>query len=306
VMEDIEGLRRMAVFAAVVEAQSFSDAARRLGVAKSAVSKQVAELEQSLGVRLMNRTTRRSSLTEAGERFYRSCVRILEEASRATADVRNLQSHPVGTLRLTAPTFFGTEFVVPEIGRFLDTYPEVNVDLLLTDRHVDMIEENIDLAIRIGRLADSSLVARKIAAVRMVVAGSPTFLERQGRPAELEELGELPFIAYTHSTAPFRVEARRGDEIHTVKIGGRVKTNSGTAMLELLVAGHGLGLLPSFFVGEAVRDSRLETVLDHWEFQPGTSVFAVYPHRQHVQNKVRLFVDQLLSAFSPPPWSGDV
>ena len=162
-MEDIEALRRMAVFAAVVEAQSFSDAARRLGVAKSAVSKQVAELEQSLGVRLMNRTTRRSSLTEAGERFYRSCVRILEEASRATADAQSLQTQPVGTLRLTGPTFFGTRYVVPQVSQFLETYPEINVDLFLTDRHVDMFEENIDLAVRIGRLADSSLVAKKLA-----------------------------------------------------------------------------------------------------------------------------------------------
>lgn len=301
-MEDIEGLRRMAVFAAVVEAESFSDAARRLGVAKSAVSKQVAELEQSLGVRLMNRTTRRSSLTEAGERFYQSCVRILEEASRATADVRNLQTQPVGTLKLTAPTFFGTRYVVPEVGRFLAAYPDVNVDLFLTDRHVDMFEENIDLAIRIGRLADSSLVAKKLAPVRMLVAGAPAFFERNERPSDLQALSNLPFIAYTHSPAPYRIEATKDGETQSARIGGRVKTNSGTAMFELLKAGHGVGMLPSFYMEAAIQAGELEVVLDDWEFQPGTSVFAVYPHRQHVQNKVRLFVDQLQGAFTPPPW----
>jgi DNA-binding transcriptional LysR family regulator len=301
-MEDIEGLRRMAVFAAVVEAQSFSDAARRLGVAKSAVSKQVAELEQSLGVRLMNRTTRRSSLTEAGERFYRSCVRILEEASRATADAQSLQSQPVGTLRLTGPTFFGTRYVVPQVSQFLETYPEINVDLFLTDRHVDMFEENIDLAVRIGRLADSSLVAKKLAPVRMLVAASPKLFEAYGRPTSLEAMAELPFITYTHSPAPNRIEARKGEETHTVRVGGRVKTNSGSAMIELLSAGHGLGMLPSFFIEGPIASGALESVLEDWEFQPGTSVFAVYPHRHHVQNKVRLFVDQLQRAFKPPPW----
>jgi len=301
-MEDIEGLRRMAVFAAVVEAQSFSDAARRLGVAKSAVSKQVAELEQSLGVRLMNRTTRRSSLTEAGERFYRSCARILEEASRATADVRSLQTQPVGTLRLTGPTFFGTRYVVPRVSEFLEAYPEVNVDLFLTDRQVDMFEENIDLAVRIGRLADSSLVAKKLAPVRMLVAASPRLFERYERPTSLEALADLPFITYTHSPAPNRIEARRGDESVSVRVGGRVKTNSGSAMIELLAAGHGLGMLPSFFIEGQIANGAVEIVLEDWEFQPGTSVFAVYPHRQHVQNKVRLFVDLLQRAFNPPPW----
>ncbi len=302
-MDEIEELRRMAVFAAVVKAESFSEAARRLGVAKSAVSKQVAELEQSLGVRLMNRTTRNMSLTEAGERFYQSCAKILDETARATSEVRDLQTQPLGTLRLTAPSFFGHAYVVPEVGRFLEKYEQVRIDLLLTDRHVDLFEENVDLAIRIGRLADSSLVAKKLAPVDMLVLASSSYLEAHGRPQEPQDLASHSFIAYTFATAPSRLDAERDGDKQSVRLQSRIKTNSGEAIRSLLRMGHGIGLLPAFYVQEDLEANTLVPILEDWSFQPGTAVFAVYPHRQHVLAKVRLFVESLQGAFNPPPWA---
>jgi len=303
VREELDGLRRMAIFAAVVEAESFSEAARRMGMAKSAVSKHVSELEQILGVRLLNRTTRRLSLTEAGQRYHESCARILREAVEATRAVRSLQTEPVGTLRLNAPIHFGERFVVPEVVRFLTAYPEIHVELDLVDHYVDMVDDNVDLAIRIGHLEDSSLVARKLAPVRIMMVSSPDFFAAHDGPDTPEAVDALPLIRYTENRTRQRIEIQRGDETRHLRFAGaRIQSNSGGSILRLTEAGLGVSLLPDFFVNASLSEGRLVRVLPDWEVVPPTAVHAVYPHSRNVQNKVRIFVDFLAEAFKAPPW----
>ncbi|MEM1022307.1 MAG: LysR family transcriptional regulator [Myxococcota bacterium] len=301
--EELDGLRRMAIFAAVVEAQSFSEAARRMGMAKSAVSKQVSELEHVLGVRLMNRTTRRLSLTEAGERYHQSCTRILREAVEATRAVRSLQTEPVGTLRLNASISFGERFVVPQVVRFMEAYPEIQVELDLIDHYVDMIDDNVDLAIRIGHLEDSSLVARKLAPISIMLVAAPDFFEAHGRPSEPSEVESLPLIRYTENRGRMRVEVAKREARQQLRFpDARVQSNSGASILRLTQAGLGLSLLPDFFVNADLASGRLVRVLPEWDIVPPTAVHAVYPHSRNVQNKVRIFVDFLAEAYRSPPW----
>jgi DNA-binding transcriptional LysR family regulator len=303
VKEGLDDLRRMAVFAAVVEAQSFSEAARRLGLAKSAVSKQISELEQNLGVRLMNRTTRRLNLTEAGERFYQSCARILREAVDATQAVRDLQSQPKGILRVNASVYFGSRYVVPQLARFIQTYPDIHLEIQLVDHYVDLIDDQADLAIRIGRLEDSSLVVRKLASVSTYLCAAPSLLQTHGRPDTPRELERLPAILYTHANSPTRLVIDGADGAESLRLSGSVRTNNGSAILELLRAGVGIGVLPEFFVREDVEAGRLVRLFEDRRVGGDTAVYAVYPHSRHVQTKVRLFVDFLVEAFQSPPWS---
>ena len=250
--EELDELRRMAIFAAVVDAQSFSEAARRLGMAKSAVSKQVSELELALGVRLMNRTTRRLALTEAGERFYGSCSRILAEAVEATQAVRDLQEQPKGTLRLTTSISFGARFVVPHVAEFAESYPEVRFELELTDRYVDLIESNIDLAVRVGSLEDSSLIARKLAPVEMHVVASASMLEAHGTPQTPGDLGTWPAIRYSMRNAS-PVLCRDGEE-HRLRLApGTMASNNGSAILEFARRGRSRASCPGTRCSPATR-----------------------------------------------------
>ncbi|MGF1510921.1 MAG: LysR family transcriptional regulator [Myxococcota bacterium] len=301
--EGLEGLRHIAVFAAVVEAQSFSEAARRLGLAKSAVSKQIAELEQNLGARLINRTTRKLNLTEAGQRYHLSCVRILKEATDAVHAVQDLQSKPKGTLRLNASTFFGARFVMPELARFMQAFPEVEMEVELIDEYVDLIEDNVDLAIRVGSLEDSSLVARKLASVCQYLVAAPSLIERCGSPSSAEDLERLPWIIYTHHHTPTKLELSHGGQSVSIRMSGRARTNDGSAMLSLTREGAGVCMIPEFFVNEDLRSGRLVRLVPDWTVGRDTAVYAVYPHSRHVQAKVRMFVDFLVDAFQSPPWS---
>jgi DNA-binding transcriptional LysR family regulator len=301
--EELDGLRRMAIFAAVVEAESFSEAARRMGMAKSAVSKHVSELEQILGVRLMNRTTRRLSLTEAGQRYQESCARILREAVEATRAVRSLQTKPVGTLRLNASISFGERFIVPEVIRFMKAYPEIHVELDQVDHYVDLVDDHVDLAIRIGHLEDSSLVARKLAPVQLMMVAAPDFFDAQGAPDSPDAVEALPLIRYTENRSRQRIEIARGDDSRHLRLAeSRIQANSGASILRLTEAGLGLSLLPDFFVNSSLDAGRLVRVLPDWDVVPPTAVHAVYPHSRNVQNKVRIFVDFLAESFREPPW----
>lgn len=301
--DEVDALRRMAIFAAVVEAQSFSEAGRRLNLAKSAVSKQIAELEQNLGVRLMNRTTRRLNLTEAGERFYQSCSRILEEATQATRAVRDLQDQPLGTLRLNAPVFFGSEYVMPVVARYMRDFTEVQVEVQLEDGYVDLIDAQVDLTVRIGALEDSSLVARKLAPIDMVLVASPELLEERGVPETPDDLGDLPWVAYTLSRSPHRVTLHRNGEPTTLRMSGRLTTNSGSATLRAVEHGLAIAPLPAFYAASSLRAGKLVRLLPEYELQPNLAAYAVYPHTRHVQAKVRVFVDYLVEAFGTPPWA---
>jgi DNA-binding transcriptional LysR family regulator len=297
----MENLSAMIVFARVVEARSFSTAARQLGLSKSTVSKHVSRLEDRLGARLLNRTTRRLSPTEVGLAFYERCTRIAAEVEEAEAAVTRLHSAPRGTLKVNAPMSFALAHIAPAIGQFLGEHPELTVDISMSDRFVDLIDEGFDLAVRIADLPDSSLIARRIAPNRRVACAAPAYLERHGTPTTLEELADHNCLIYTyptpHQTWRF---VRDGDE-HTARVSGSFLANNGDVLLTAALDGLGIAVLPTFIVGDEIKTGRLQAVLTDYQL-PETSVYAVYPHNRHLSAKVRAFVDFLSERFGPTPY----
>ena len=289
----------MIIFARVVEANSFSAAARRLGLSKSAVSKQIAALEDRLGARLLNRTTRRLSPTEVGAALYERCARVAAEVEEAEQIVTRLHTAPRGVLRVNAPVSFGHLHLAPVIPDFMAQYPELQVELTLNDRFVDVVEEGYDMVVRIGLLRDSSMVARKLASSGSVLCASRAYLDRHGDPKTPGDLADHDCIAYSYLAEPreWRLIDGQGHR-HTVRITGRLTVNNGDAILAALCAGGGIGLLPAFIVQDAVVDGRLERVLPGYDI-PELGIYALYPHARHLSPKVRAFVDFLAVRFGP-------
>lgn len=283
----------MALFAHVVEAQGFSAAAERLGLSKSAVSKAVSDLEAHLGVRLLHRTTRRLRLTDAGEALHAHASKILAEAAEAEADVGRLDGRPRGRLRVNAPTALGRHFVLPVVTSLLGRYPEIEVDLTLQDDIVDLVSTRTDVAVRVGRLADQSLVARKLAPVRTFIVASVDYLAQHGTPETPEELAAHPFVLYTLLPRPEQLVLEREGERATLTVHGRLHLNNGEAILDAVLAGQGFGVIPDFYGVEAFVDGKLVVVLPDWHL-PATSANVVYSRPGPVTPLVRLFVDALV------------
>jgi len=298
----MERLDAMAVFARVIEAESFSGAARALGLSKSAVSKQVSRLEDRLGLRLLNRTTRRLSLTEAGAAFYQGCQRVVAEAEAAEQAVTHLASAPRGRLRVSAPMSFGVSHVSPALPEFLGRYPELAVDLTLNDRIVDLVEEGFDVGIRIGGLTDSSLVARRLAPNRTVLSAAPAYLQVRGTPRDVGELEDHACLIYSYQAtgAAWRLTGPKGDR--RFKVSGPLRVNNGDAILAAALGGLGVALLPCFICGEDLRAGRLVRVLPDWEAPPDSAVSAVFPAARHLSPKVRAFIDFLAERFAGTPY----
>lgn len=307
----LDDVSAMVTFARVVQARSFSVAARELSVSKSAVSKRVAALEERLGLRLLNRTTRRLSTTEAGEAFYERCLRVLEEADAAIDVAASHHSEPHGVLRVNGPVLFGQLHLSPLIPPLLARYPQLEVEMLLTDEFIDPIEHRQDVTVRIARLADSSLVARKITEDRRVVVASPAYLERFGTPTSPGELANHECLHYARLTmreewrflrrpvAPTVPVTAKEDE-YSVPPRARYVTDSGFAMVEAVLAGVGLALLPRFMVATHLDSGALVTLLE--PFVPrGHGVYALHAHHRHVPPKVRAFLDALTERFKAPP-----
>ncbi len=302
----MEPLGEMAVFAAVVQGGGFSAAARRLGISKSSVSKSVARIEDRLGARLLNRTTRRLSLTAAGEAYLEGCVAALEAARQAEEAVARLQGEPRGALKVSAPMSFGIRHLAPLLPDFLARYPDLTVDLCLDDEITDLVAEGFDLAIRISRLADSSLVARRLCASPRVVCGSPDYFARHGTPRHPRELAEHNCLVYTLLLGGDDWRYSGPDGEGSVRLAGTLRCNNGDALRQAMLAGVGISPLPTFLVGEDIQAGRLVPVLTDWVDRSGT-IFAVYPHSRHLSAKVRLFVDYLSARFGPrPPWEPDL
>lgn len=297
----MDRLTAMEIFARVAEAGSFSGAARQLALSKSAVSKHVMALEDRLGARLFNRTTRRVSVTEVGRAYYRWCQQIVAEVAEAELSVGRLQAEPRGTLKVNAPMSFGFLHLAPAIPDFLARYPEIEVDLTLTDRFVDLIEEGCDLAVRIGSPADSSLIARKLAPSRKVVCGAPGYFRRRGIPKTPQELAAHNCLNYSHLSPKEEWTLRGPDRTYVIEVGGNFRVNNGDALQAAVREGLGIALLPTFIVGEDLKAGRLQSVLN--EFEPSeTAIYAVYPHNRHLSPKVRSFVDFLAARFAPRPY----
>jgi len=289
-------------FIALVENHSLSKAAEKMGIAVSAVSRRLKELESSLDVQLIQRTTRKMHLTEAGEKFYQRCGRVLDELEEAKQEARNSATTLSGTLKIAAPLSFGVAHLSPAIAAFMHLHPQIKIDLDMSDRRIDLVEEGLDLAIRIGTLADSSLMARKLASVRHVVCASPNFLNRYGTPETPQDLSGLPALCYGNLDQPDTWHYRDKDnQPAKVKVSLRMRATNGDALVEAAVAGLGILCEPSFIVHGAVERGVLIPVLTDFKWY-AMNIYAVYPQTRHVPARVRAFIDFLASHFGDNPY----
>jgi DNA-binding transcriptional LysR family regulator len=301
----MEDLVRMAIFARVVEAKSFSEAARRLGMSKSQVSKQVASLERSLSAKLLNRTTRRLSLTEIGTAYYEHCARIVEEAKEAELAVSRFRSEPRGIIRVNASVEFATLQVAPALPAFLAQYPEVSVNMTLSDRFVDLAEEGYDVAIRVAWKDEPGLtmVARELAPSRRQVCATPRYFELHGVPQSPNDLVKHNCLVYAGSDAKGDRWGFVGPEGEiSVPISGNLRINDNEALWQAARGGLGIAFLPTYIVGEDLQRGVLQAVLT--QYMPvERSIYAIYLPTRHLSPKVRAFIDFFLALYRPsPPW----
>ena len=297
-MDTIDGMR---TFITVVSEGSFSGAAERLGMSPQLVSKYVGQLETRLKVRLLNRSTRTLSITEAGQAYYDRCRQVLADIDEMEGAVGELTVKARGTLRINAPMSFGVSHLSRAIAQYQRIEPDVTISLTLNDRVVDIVSEGFDLAIRIARLGESSLVARKLAPARLVVCGAPSYFQQHGIPETPEILGEHDCLGYAYPSDHDQWAFERDSETHKVQIKARFSANNGDALRLAAISGAGLVLLPTFIVGEDIAAGRLQRVLNDFRVEE-LNVFAVYPHRQYLSAKVRTFVDFLGDYFGSPPY----
>ena len=288
----------LSVFAKVVEQGSFARAAERLELSTSAVSRHVAELEAHLDARLLNRTTRRLSLTESGSAFYQRCVQLLADLEEAEEAVTAATVVPRGTLKLTCSITFGTRHLAPAIAAFAVRHPQLRFDVELSDRAVDIVDEGFDLAVRIGEIGSQSLIGRRIGSSQVVCCAAPSYLAAYGVPRSPAELAEHACLSYEYSPTRnvWRFRDRQGRE-QDVRIGGPVHANNGQMLCALAVAGVGINFEPDFIVAPDVRAGRLVPLLPQFA-PPSIPIHAVYPSRRHLSAKVRAFVDFLAVRYS--------
>ena len=285
----------MLVFARVVEEGSFSAAARKLGLSKASVSREISALEQRFGAQLLRRSTRRMSLTEVGEVFHERCQRVVEAAKEAESSVSQMQEAPRGAIRLAVPMSFGHLQLAPRLPRFLERYPNIQVDIDATDRIVDLVYERVDLSVRIGRPRELSYVRRKLCPIRLLMCASPEYLERHGTPRIPEDLSEHVCLGYTGRTATWLFST--GERIKTAS---PLNVNNGDALRQAALVGYGIVYLPSFLLADDVRSGRLTPLLTR-HTQHETNLLAVYPASRHVSPKVRAMIDWLVEELGPEP-----
>ena len=297
----MDRLTLMEVFVRVVDCGSFSGAARQMRLSKSAVSRAVAELENRLGVRLFDRTTRTLSITEVGRAYHERAGRILAEVAEADLSASAYQAEPRGTLKIDGPFSFGILHLAPAIPEFLARYPHLHIDMTLNDRFVDVVAEGYDVVVRIGKLADSSLIARQIAPLRAIVCASPAYLEARGTPQRPEELAHHNCLGYSLMAMHEEWRFQEEGQPLAVAINCNFRVNNGDALRSAAVAGLGLAYLPSFIVGDDLRTGRLLRVLEPFTVKEG-GIHAVYPHNRHLSPKVRAFVDFMAQRFGPRPY----
>lgn len=294
------------VFVKVAEAGSLSGAARMLELSNPSVTRHLADLETHVGARLFNRNTRRLSLTETGASYLERCRQVLQDIDTATMDAATSAAKPNGALRINAPVSFSVNHLARILPEYAQRYPDVSLDVTLADRVVDLVDEGFDLAIRIGRVVDSSLVARKIAPARLVVCASPDYLKRHGAPKSPAELAKHNCLDYTYSSTRGEWHLARAGKTHVIRIKGSMHSNNGDLLREAAVTGMGIILQPTFMVYRELHEGRLQAVLPDYSAD-GKTILAVYPSRRHLSAKVRTFVDYLVEKFGDNPyWDRDL
>jgi len=285
----------MAVFRRVVEAKNFSAVARETNMSQSTVSKHIAALEERLGAKLLNRSTRSLKLTEAGKEYYHHCVRILNDFQEAEASIGKGKIKPTGTLRISTSAAFGRTCLLPYLDEFFNAYPDINIDLLFDDDYVDLVKQGIDLAIRIGPLADSSLIARKIGTSPRVVVASTEYLVKHGRPKKPTDLIKHNCLFYSLQKAPdlwYFNSAQEGDE--SVRVSGRLKASSPDAICDATMEGLGISILCEWFARKYIRNGRLNVILQNYH-PTAYDINAIYPERKFVPQKVKSMIEFLIS-----------
>ncbi|MCL2913905.1 LysR substrate-binding domain-containing protein [Shewanella corallii] len=286
-MDKITAIR---TFVRVVQSHSFSAVARELGSSQGTVSKRVAALEEMLGIRLLSRSSRELLLTPAGEEYYRHALAMLEELDELESRLKGDISRPRGMLRVAAPVAIGRILLAPVVKEFLDTYPDIQLSLSLSDAHVDLLSDGIDVAIRASQLEDSSLVARPLLANPMVAVASPCYLQQAGVPEHPSDLTAHACISYSRFRSSHLWQFHQGEELVSVQVGGRLQCDNGDTLLELALADNGIALLPEWMLTAALQSGQLVRVLSAYQARE-LPINAVYLNRRYVPLKVKCFID---------------
>ncbi len=289
-------LNEMLIFTRVVECGSFSAAGRQLGIPKSTVSRKISLLEQRLATRLLQRTTRSVSLTDLGQAYYERCARVVQEAEQADDLLLESQGRPRGLLRVSAPVEFSSERMGQLVEGFLSSYPEVQLQLDLSNRKVNLVEEGFDIAIRAGNLEDSSLVARKLSSDRVCPMASPEYLRQRGEPRSPEELKNHQCILYSNGATRTSIPLVGPEGRRQLSLEGRILVNNMELARDCTTRGLGIGFLPAEMCATSLAEGLLQRILPQWSFPDG-GIYAVYPSRTHLNPKVRAFVDLLVAEF---------
>lgn len=298
----MDKLDAMQAFTKVVTLSSYAEAGRALGLTRSAVSKAVMELEQLLGARLLDRTTRRVSPTEAGRAYYERCLDILASVEETELQVSRLHDEPRGVLKVNAPMSFGALYLGAAMAEFMTAYPELKVELTLNDRFIDPIEEGVDITIRIAALADSSLIARKLAPARRVLVASPEYLARNGAPQTPEDLAHHRCLNYGHTTALQRWQLTHDGRPITVSITSLLCSNNGDVLKAAALAHQGIAKLPTFLVGPEIEAGLLQVVMPAYP-PAALAIYALYPPSRYLAAKTRVLIDFLVHRFgNEPTW----
>lgn len=296
----MDTLNAMKLYCHIVEAGQLNLAAEQLNLSKGSVSKQLTKLEAHLGGRLLNRTTRRLTPTEAGVAFYERAKQILESVDEAECVVTGLTAEPRGTLKINAPMSFGFQYLGKLLANYQKRYPKIKIELTLHDRKIDLVEEGYDLALRIATLKDSSLIVRRLAPCHIVMCASPAYLEKYGEPKTPGDLKKHQCLryAYSDSVKNWTLENKKGIR-KQIPVDGSLFANNGNLICDALINGMGIALLPTFIVGDALRKGEAKIILDDW--RPNMQdISLLYPSSRHLSAKVRAFVDLAVEHFQPP------
>jgi DNA-binding transcriptional LysR family regulator len=297
----VTSIADLEIFAKVVTAGSMSAAGRELDLSPAVVSKRISHLEGRLGTRLFHRTTRQLQLTETGRGFYERVVQILATVQEAEAFVSSGHERAGGSLKITAPTGFSRMHIAPYLGKFMKQYPDLNLEIVATDHILDIVRENINVAIRISELDDSSMVAKKLAPCRRIFCASPEYLKEHGTPKTLAELSKHKILV--ENNVAWRVQGPEG--VLSLKLSGDIKTNSSEIVHQAMLAGCGISLRATWEVRDDILAKRLVPILPQYREAPGVAVYAVYPDKQFVPTRLRVFIDFLVSIYGQTPYWDD-